>query len=323
MKQNATNLSPKISKKYHCETCDYNTSKISDYKKHLQTRKHKNRENATFATEMQQKVAKNLLCKCGCLFNDRTTLWRHKKKCHENEENDENDENDENEENEENKENEDINKMPDKDLIIMLIKHNSQLMVHNTKLVDIIKNNNTQQISHINNSNNNNNNNYNKTFNLQFFLNETCKDAMNITDFVSSIKVSIDDLENTGRQGYIQGITNIIIKNLNNLEQHLRPLHCSNFKHEILYIKDNNEWLKEDENKPILTKAIKTIANENIKQIGKWKDNYPDCIKSDSIKNDLYLKIVSNSMNGLTKEEGEKNINKIINNVAKKVVIEK
>ena len=135
--------------------------------------------------------------------------------------------------------------------------------------------------------------------------------------------MSLEDLENTGRIGYVEGISNIVIKNLNKLEHHMRPLHCSNFKREILYIKDNNEWTKETDNKPILTKAIKTIANQNIKQISKWKDNYPDCIKSDSTKNDLYLKIVSNSMNGLTKEESEKNINKIITNVAKKVVIEK
>jgi hypothetical protein len=146
---------------------------------------------------------------------------------------------------------------------------------------------------------------------------------MNITDFVSSIKVSLEDLENTGRCGYIEGISNIIVKNLNDLEQHMRPLHCSDYKREILYIKDNNEWLKESDNKPILTKTIKTIANENIKQISKWTNTYPDCTKADSNKNDLYLKIVSNSMNGLTKEEGDKNINKIISNVAKKVIIDK
>jgi hypothetical protein len=146
---------------------------------------------------------------------------------------------------------------------------------------------------------------------------------MNISEFVSSIQMNLDDLEHTGRTGYIEGISNIIVKNLNRLEQHMRPLHCSDFKREVLYIKDNNEWLKESGNKPILTNAIKTIANDNIKQISKWKDNYPDCTKSESKKNDLYLKIVSNSMNGLTKEEGEKNINKIITNVAKQVTIDK
>jgi hypothetical protein len=135
--------------------------------------------------------------------------------------------------------------------------------------------------------------------------------------------MDLDDLEHTGRTGYVEGITNIVVKNLNNLEQQLRPLHCSDYKREVLYIKNNDEWTKEADNKPILTKAIKTIANENIKQINKWVQNYPDCIASDSKKNDLYLKIVSNSMNGLTKEEADKNMNKIIANVAKNVTIDK
>ena len=146
---------------------------------------------------------------------------------------------------------------------------------------------------------------------------------MNINEFVSSIKVNLDELENTGRQGYIEGVSSIILKRLNALEQHFRPLHCSDSKREVFYIKENNEWKKENETKPILTKAIKTIANENIKQIKCWRDKYPDCTKSDSTKNDLYLKIVSNSMNGLTEEESCKNIDKIISNVSKKVLIDK
>jgi hypothetical protein len=203
----------------------------------------------------------------------------------------------------------------DKDaLVLHLLKQNGDLQ---NKIIEMASQSTTT------NNNNNSFNTTNNAFNLNFFLNETCKNAMNITDFVSSIQMNLDDLENTGRSGYIEGISNIILKNLNKLEQHLRPLHCSDIKREVLYIKDNNEWLKENENKPVLTKAIKTIANENIKQISKWKDNYPDCIKSDSKKNDLYLKIVSNSMNGLTKEEADNNINKIISNLAKKVIIEK
>jgi hypothetical protein len=146
---------------------------------------------------------------------------------------------------------------------------------------------------------------------------------MNITDFVSSIKMELEDLEYTGRTNYVEGISNIVIKNLNSLEKQLRPLHCSDHKREVLYIKDNDQWTKETNNKPILTNAIKKIANENIKQINKWVQQYPDCVKADSKKNDLYLKIVSNSMNGLTQEEGDKNINKIISNVAKNVIIDK
>ena len=113
------------------------------------------------------------------------------------------------------------------------------------------------------------------------------------------------------------------MKNLNRLEHYDRPIHCSDQKREVLYIKNDNQWIKESEDKPILTKAIKTIANENIKQIKCWRDKYPDCIQSDSKKNNLYLKIVSNSMNGLTKEEGDHNIHKIISNIAKETIIQK
>ena len=172
-------------------------------------------------------------------------------------------------------------------------------------------------------NNTTNNNSHNKTFNLNFFLNETCKNALNINEFVSSIKVSLDDLENTGRQGYIEGISSIILNKLKNLNHYDRPIHCADHKREVLYIKNDNQWIKESEEKPLLTKAIKTIANENIKQIKTWRDKNPECTDSDSKKNNLYLKIVSNSMSGTDKEECNKNINKIISNVAKEVIIDK
>jgi hypothetical protein len=234
-------------------------------------------------------------CECGKSYKHSSTLYAHKKKCSD-------------EKIEENEYD-----LTDKEIIKALIQQNEKLM----KLMENGVNNNT------NSHNNNTTNIENKTFNLHFFLNDTCKDAMNINDFVSSVKLNLEDLENTGRQGYIQGITNIVLKNLNNLEQHIRPLHCCDTKREVIYIKDNNEWMKESEEKPILTKAIKTIANENIKQIKAWRDKNPNCCDSESKKNNLYLKIVSNSMNGLTEEEGNKNINKIISNIAKEVKINK
>lgn len=155
------------------------------------------------------------------------------------------------------------------------------------------------------------------------YLNETCKNVINIEEFVDSIKLSLDDLEYTGRKGYIEGISNIIHKNLERLGEYNRPIHCSDCKREILYIKRNNMWNKEEDDKPILINAIKTIANQNIKQISKWKDKNPECINSDSKQNNLYLKIVSNSMCGLDKTETNKNINKIVSNVAKDVTINK
>ena len=306
MKPIVTKSPTKLVPNYVCELCDYSTIKMSDFNKHLLTIKHKNRTMLTSTDANNKLCDKKVSCNCGLTFNNRTSLWRHRKIC--------------------NFKYEEENVQSDKDLIAMLlrqntqlIKQNTQIMNQNTELFDILKTNNgNQNCNNINNIMNNN-----KTFNLNLFLNETCKNAINISDFVNNIKVELDDLEHTGRNGYVEGITNIVVKNLNNLEDHMRPLHCSDFKREVLYIKDNNEWTKETNDKPILTKAIKIIANENIKQISKWKDNYPDCTKSDSNKNDLYLKIVSNSMNGLTKEESDKNIHKIISNVAKKVVIDK
>jgi hypothetical protein len=296
---------------FHCNLCDFSTYKKSNYDAHLLTSKHKNR---TTLNDLEQKTIQNkpkhmYVCeKCNKEYKARNSLWYHEKKC----------------QMKNNKcKDEDEEKEKEKDNIISL------LLTQNKELMDLIKSGlinsttNTNTNTNTNSHNVTNNANSNNTFNLQFFLNETCKDAMNISDFVSSIDVTLEELENTGRQGYIEGISNIILKRLNVMEQHLRPLHCSDAKREIFYIKDNNEWKKEVDGKPILTNSIKTIANENIKQIGVWRSNYPDCTKSNSKKNDLYLKIVSNSMNGLTKEEGEKNISKIITNIAKKVTINK
>jgi hypothetical protein len=230
-------------------------------------------------------------------------LWKHKNNCNKNYKDD----------NTEIENNGDIlNNMSDKDLIMILVKQNSELL-------EVIKNG-----SHNNNNNNNNTtNSHNKTFNLQFFLNEECKDALNISEFVSSIKVQLEDLETTGRLGYVEGVSRIINKNLNELDQNKRPIHCSDVKREVLYIKNDDQWVKENENKPILTKAIKQIANENIKQIGEWRKKYPDCTDSDSRKNDMYLNIVSNAMSGTTVEEQSTNYEKIISKVAKEVTIEK
>jgi len=280
--------------KFICENCSFKCSKKGDWNRHILTDKHKSLNNPKFFTS--EYIKKKYTCNCGRNYKHQSTLCAHKKICKGKDINDDS-----------------IN-MQDKDaLILHLLKQNGDLqksLIEMSKEKSITNNNNT-------------NNSHNKTFNLQFFLNETCKDALNITDFVSSIKPSLDDLENTGRRGYIEGISNIILKNLNNLEQYRRPIHCSDQKREILYIKDDNHWIKESEEKPVLTKAIKVIANENIKMIKDWRDLNPDCTDVTSKKNNLYLKIVSNSMSGSDKEECDKNMSKIISNVAKEVIIGK
>lgn len=307
------NLMPKNAD-FLCQICEFQCCKKSNWINHIKTKKHIHRHNGNKMETLEMKLAPEHNCECGKKYKTKSGLWKHSKIC-----NIFNKKMPKNAENAEYHSIIDIDSTTDKDqLIMMLVKQNSELIKETseckTMMMEIIKNG-TNNTTHTNS--------HNKTFNMQFFLNETCKDALNIADFVNSVKLSIEDLEYTGRKGYIEGISNIILKNLNNLEEYKRPIHCSDFKREILYIKDNDTWKKEQENKPVLTKAIKTIANENIKQINRWKELNPDCTHVDSKKNNLYLKIVSNSMNGSTQEESHKNINKIISNVAKEVIINK
>jgi hypothetical protein len=287
----------KVAKKFYCHTCDYNTERKSSFDKHLLSAKHikETNGNKQVAKSCDDDNSSNTTysCEhCGKVLKTRSGLWKHRKICDHNNQ----------------------LGLTDKEIINSLVKQNDKLM----KIIENGVGNTTNTNSHnvINNIDN-------KAFNLNLYLNETCKDALNINDFVSSIKLNLEDLEHTGRAGYIEGITNLFLKNLNKLEQHMRPLHCSDLKREVLYIKDNDKWEKEVDQKPILTKAIKTIANQNIKQIQNWRDKYPDCVDADSKKNSLYLKIVSNSMSGGSKEECEKNYNKIIKNIAKETVIDK
>jgi len=286
-----------------CELCDFQSSHKNDYNKHIVTKKHLYNQSQPILGEKTQEELHQ--CFCGKKYKDKSGLWRHKKKCFA-------------DNNADTDTVTDINKPINitTEMVLSLIKDNKEL-----KDMLVQQNNTINNLVVTNNLNITNTN--TKHFNLNFFLNETCKNAMNISDFVSSIKVNLEDLENTGKKGYAEGISSIIIKNLNNIENHLRPLHCSDVKREIIYIKDNDEWIKESEEKPILINAIKTIANENIKQISVWKQLHPGCTLSDSNKNTMYLNIVSNSMIGISDEECVNNIHKIISNVSKEVSIDK
>jgi hypothetical protein len=191
-----------------------------------------------------------------------------------------------------------------------VLKQNNELQ---QKIIELAKEKSTTTISNCNN----------KTFNLQVFLNDTCKDALNISDFVNQIKLTINDLEETGKLGYVNGISRVVINNLNNTNITQRPIHCSDSKRETLYIKDDGKWLKEDEGKPILTKAIKQIANKNIQQITEWQRLNPQYADPESKQNDKYIQIVINSMSGSSKEECEKNYEKIVKNIVKESIIDK
>jgi len=259
MKQNETNLSQKIPK-YNCDHCEYITNNKKDYSKHLLTAKHKNETNETLLKQLCPKKSPNLQCHCGIFFYSRTTLWRHKKTCVE-----------------------ELTNQTDKNLIMMLIKENSELK---TMVLDVC-----QKIQPLNNTVNSNNvNSNNKTFNLNVFLNEHCKDAMNIMDFVDSLKLQLSDLESVGKLGFVNGISNIIVKNLNSLDETKRPIHCTDTKREVVYVKYEDKWEKEDEQKNKIRKAIKKIATKNLCLIHKFKEAHPDCNRSSSKYADQYNK---------------------------------
>jgi len=288
-----TEIKQKLSKKYYCEFCDYITDRKSNLDNHNLSAKHLKEVNGN---EIKQKLSNNLECKkCNKMYKTSAGLWKHKQKCVE-----------KLEQPEEIK----LNEPSDKDLIMLLIKENSELK---NMMMDVIKNGT--------NNTNINNNSHNKTFNLQVFLNETCKDAMNIMDFVDSIKVQLCDLEKVGKIGYVEGISSIIVKNLNSLDETKRPVHCTDAKREVMYVKDEDKWEKENEDKQKLRKVIKHVAHKNSKMLKEYKTKYPDCDKSESKYSDKYDKLIIEAMGGKGDNDLEKE-DKIIKNIAKEVTID-
>ena len=321
---------------FECNYCDFRTNKKSNYKEHLLTRKHILATNGNFFQQFPAKVAVtsqhgHVCINCNAKYKDKSGLWKHKKKCPNNIEenldciyntntcsnvyNSATNVNTNMSSNVNSNSNTNNLITIDKDIFMSMIKDNTEIK---SMLFKVLENGINNVNTNYNNSHNNNNN---KTFNLQFFLNETCKNAMNITDFVNSIQPTLEDLENVGRVGYAEGISNIIINKLSKMEVSERPFHCSDLKREIMYIKNEDVWSKETNDKPILLKAIKEVAHKNIQNINMWKEKYPGCSESDSRKNDTFLHIISNSMCGSTKEETNKNFNKIVSNLSKKVNI--
>jgi hypothetical protein len=306
------NFTSKNIQKFNCQSCDFKCCKRGDWNRHILTGKHKistlSNENSDKSDHNYIKSVKNIyICEhCEKEYKSRNGLWLHKKTCIEKEEKIE------------------ITSTTQltPELVIKLIEQNKELqqtlIEQNKTIIEL-----AQKAGSYNTINNNNCGNTNKTFNLQVFLNETCKDAINMSDFVNQLQVSLSDLETTGRIGYSEGISKVFIKNLNEINYTNRPIHCSDSKREILYIKDDNKWTKDDDQKTSLTKAIKQVANKNIKQISEWQKLHPDFSNPESKQSDKYMKIVLNSMSGSTKEESDKNYEKIAKNVIKEVLIEK
>jgi len=294
---------------YECSFCDYNTSNKFDYEKHTQTIKHKKSvlaiKESDLAMILSQKSQKSqkiyMCCNCNKEYRDNSGLWKHKKKCTA--------KNTMNNSECTETQNTEINDL--KDFMKYLMKENTEMK---NMMMEVVKNGTHNNVT--------NTNSHNKTFNLQLFLNETCKDAMNIMDFVESVKLQLSDLEKVGEIGYIDGISNIIVKNLKALDVEKRPVHCTDLKREILYIKDDNKWEKEEQENTKIRNAIKHIAHKNSKLIPQFKEKHPDCNKSTSKKSDQYNKLIIEAMGGAGDNDYEKE-DKIIKNVAKEVIINK
>ena len=303
---------PKNAELFSCEKCDFECSKLSNYNKHLLTAKHKILTNTNIK---MPKNAKAYTCSCGKKYKHASSLSGHKKKCIVEENKEEN--------KEEIKEiMEDIDY---KDMFLTMMKENRELQ--NTIVNQQQEYQKTQQeyqqtikemIPKIGNNNTTNNNNQ---FNLQMFLNEDCKNALNIKDFVNSLQLSIKDLTDTGKLGYVDGISRIFVNALNDMDVTERPIHCTDLKRETVYIKDADKWEKEGSENTKLKKTIRDIENKNIRMIPKWQEENPECRIMDTRQADEFMEISINALGG--NEEKEKSAKKIVKNVLKEVTIDK
>jgi len=295
---------------YFCENCDYYSNKKTDYNKHIQTNKHIVNINGDFVNKKNDIIIDYPCEICNKLYKSRVGLWKHKKNCINNITSN-NNENTDYKINLLIKENTDF-----KNIILDMIKNNTDSQKHSNeiqeKMIEVCKTNN------ITNYNNTMVNSNNKTFNLQVFLNEQCKDAMNLSDFMESIQLSLTDLENMDKLGYVECMFKNIFGNMDFISIFARPFHCSDFKRGIIYIKENGVWEKEDAGHTRLINAIRTVEKKNFKLLKEWSEKYPSFSDYTSSYNDKYLKIYSETMSG-----DKHNLSKLIRKLSKSCVIDK
>jgi hypothetical protein len=277
-------------KKFSCINCDFKCCKKSYWERHIITRKHL---KLTKINDGVTNEKNDYRCSvCSKLYKSRVGLWKHRKIC---------------KEIEEISEENDVKSLTN--LVLELVKSNSELQ---KQMMEVCKTSNLSIT---------NNNSHNKTFNLQVFLNEQCKDAMNLMDFVDSMTLEFSDLEDVGKLGYVEGISNIIIRKLNELDVYKRPIHCSDAKREIMYVKDDDIWGKENSTYDKLRKAIKHVTKKNGDLMLPWSKKNPMCMNTSHPLNETYIQIMGQSMGG--KEEFVDSENKIMKKIAKAVLIEK
>jgi hypothetical protein len=293
----------KVAQEFCCEKCDYSTCRKSSFEKHILSRKHVKDYKET--TKSCTKVANEFVCFCGKDYKHHSSLWKHQKTCPV-------------------KPLKEVQSDLTLDVITNLfkeqLKENKELkeciIEQNKHIVDLASKVGGNNIIQNNTTNNNN-------FNLNFFLNEQCKDALNIMDFVNTIKLQLSDLDMMGKLGYAEGISKIFIRGLKELDVFKRPIHCSDLKRETLYIKDKDAWEKENSENIKIKQAIRYIEHQNMKQLPDWMKENPTAEDTDTKKHMDYVHIVHECMGGNSGESQEKKHNKIIRNIAKEVIIEK
>jgi len=274
--------------KFYCSKCDYGCDKSFLFVQHQKTKKH----NSCSGSLMLTKNMQEHICSCGRVYKHIQSFNRHVKNC--------------------TKETPIFNEKDDlQKTITTLITQNQNMLMENKEMREMVK----DMIPKIGN----NNTTINNKFNLQVFLNEQCKDAINLTDFVDTLQLELADLEQTRQSGYITGITKIFVRGLKELELHKRPLHCSDLKRDVLYVKDNDTWEKDGEDKQMMKRAISTVAKKQIDVIKEWEASNPDWNKTEA-GTQMYIDMVKNVTDT---GEDDKNDNKIIKTIAKEVIIEK
>ena len=319
--------SQKNQPEYYCKNCDYITSNKYDYTKHIHTIKH-NARNCYIAPENMLHEKSQHVCQCGISYKHSSSYYRHKRVCAYVEKTEQGciEQNDNTSE-----ESIDIemptagnrhitdpnpNSLPT--LVRTLLKENQefkQLMLDQSKqMMEICKEG--RVINHTTNHHNN------QKFNLNFFLNTTCKDAINMSDFIQTIEVQMSELENIGHNGYVAGMTDIILSRIKDLDVSKRPVHCTDLKREIMYIKDQNEWNKDTTEKSYLRKAIAMVAKKNYGKTMEWRESNPECLEVGSPKYDFCFKMMRNVL-GDFEDVQVKLDNKIIKSLAKEVVVDR
>ena len=280
---------PKNAQEFYCEKCDFSCSKKSNFEKHLNTTKHKMEINGNIGNG---KNADFFECEnCSKTFKSNSGLWKHKKKCL----------TINNEIKTENIKTESKHSVDYKDMFLEMMKQNQELQSTLQSVIPKMGNTTT------------NNTNITNHYNLHVFLNEQCKDALNIMDFINSLHLQFNDLESTGRLGFVEGTSKIIINGLKELDVHKRPIHCSDLQNEILYVKDDNIWKRDNDNKDTMKKAIDEVSRANIKQLPQWITE-----NSDNSNEEEYMKIVSNIMK---MDDMENDKTEIIKKVSKEVML--